>query len=228
MEVIYTDTPEKDAGNSLSDIFSKYKNEQILLLMSGGSAFSLLDYFDLSLINPNTTLGLIDERFSTNPNISNYIQLTNTKFFQQAIANRVKKLDFQIKQNDTLESTALRWDYEIKNWINNNPNGKIIATLGIGEDGHTAGIMPGTYEVNFNSDKLALGYTVPKEINQYTERITTTYTFLKKINNAIVYAVGPKKTKIINLITNNESNATETPSYIFKEMQFVKIFTNKI
>ncbi len=71
---------------------------------------------------------------------------------------------------------AQRMEKNLRAWKNQNPQGKIIATLGIGADGHTAGIFPfadnsSTFLLdikprgknNFythSSPKLAAGYSV--------------------------------------------------------------------
>jgi len=41
-----------------------------------------------------------------------------------------------------LEKLAHRYESSLFEWAKKHPEGKIIATMGIGFDGHTAGIMP--------------------------------------------------------------------------------------
>lgn len=66
--------------------------------------------------------------------------------------------------------------------------------MGIGQDGHTAGIFPGDHGFDFDGDVWVVGYFVPKEVNQYQERVTVTNTYLQtEIAQAIVYAVGEEK-----------------------------------
>jgi 6-phosphogluconolactonase/glucosamine-6-phosphate isomerase/deaminase len=228
MEIIRTDTPKEEAGKALSEKLHAFQNTPVLLLVSGGSSFSILEYCAVEFLNEKVTLGVLDERYSHDPSSNNYLQLTKTSFFEKAVQKGVQIINSSIGENEPLAAVTKRIDQSIKNWVTSHSGGKIIVTMGIGEDGHVAGIMPSISGVDFSSDTLIVGYSFPKEINQYNERITVTYTFLKDyVTDAIVYAVGASKQKILEEFLLETSILDKVPALILKEMSSVKIFTDK-
>jgi 6-phosphogluconolactonase/glucosamine-6-phosphate isomerase/deaminase len=62
----------------------------------------------------------------------------------------------------------------------------VIGLFGLGEDGHTAGILPGSPAVD--SKQLAAHYKAAD-----FERLTVTTKFIKQIDEAFLYAVGKNK-----------------------------------
>jgi 6-phosphogluconolactonase/glucosamine-6-phosphate isomerase/deaminase len=228
MEIIRTERPEIESGRELSNLLLKYTKTPVLLLVSGGSSLAVIEHCDTTLLGEHITLGLIDERFSPDPALRNYQSLCETEFFDDAMKYGIRVLDVSITAHESAQTIADRWEDQLRKWINGYPNGKIIAVLGIGEDGHTAGIMPGTYNVNFSGSALVVAYTVPKTISVYTDRITVTYTFLKEyVTEAWVYALGHKKQNIVDMLIAEQSDLAKTPACIFKEMKSVRIYTDK-
>lgn len=228
MEIIRTDNAEIEAGRELSNTLLKYTKTPILLLVSGGSSLAVVEHCDTTLLGEHITLGLIDERFSPNPALRNYQTLTETEFFGDAIKCGVLLLDVSIQDGEQAQTVVERWEDQLRAWINWHQQGKVIAVMGIGEDGHTAGIMPGEYNIDFSGNANVVSYTVPKTVSMYTDRITTTFTFLKTyIDEAFVYAVGPKKRKAIEALEAADADIKKTPALIFKQMKSVKIFTDK-
>ena len=227
MEIFETEQPKEDAGQSLTDALREHSKKPILLMVSGGSAFSLLDFVEPSVLGPHITLTVLDERFSSDPAINNFTQLEQTKFFASCINKRVQTISTKVLEYESLHGLHNRFDTALHTWKEQNEDGVIIATMGIGPDGHTAGIFPGEHGVDFNDNTWVVGYTVPKEVNQYPERVTVTNTFLRnKVDQAIVYAVGSDKYRLIQKLQATETSIQEIPATIFKEMPFLIIFTH--
>ncbi|PIW97261.1 hypothetical protein COZ82_00525 [Candidatus Kaiserbacteria bacterium CG_4_8_14_3_um_filter_38_9] len=227
MKIIETEQPKEDAGQSLTDALREHSKKPILLMVSGGSAFSLLDFVEPSVLGPHITLTVLDERFSSDPAINNFTQLEQTKFFASCINKRVQTISTKVLEYESLHGLHNRFDTALHTWKEQNEDGVIIATMGIGPDGHTAGIFPGEHGVDFNDNTWVVGYTVPKEVNQYPERVTVTNTFLRnKVDQAIVYAVGSDKYRLIQKLQATETSIQEIPATIFKEMPFLIIFTH--
>ena len=132
------------------------KQEKSLVLLSGGSVTAfypmLADYIRFQ--KPNMALGQVDERFQPL-----YIEDQNGK----VIANtglfdafeKGKSPVFLVSQEGVLERAALEYDTVLKKLFEEYPYKTAI--LGIGEDGHTAGFLPG-YESEWNKDRLVVGY----------------------------------------------------------------------
>src|SRR5690348_8782512 len=82
----------KDAGIFLSGLFTQSAGD-ILLLLSGGSAFKLLDFVDSSIFSSRVTVGVADERFSSDPAVNNFLQLKNLPFVQKISSSGILFLE---------------------------------------------------------------------------------------------------------------------------------------
>lgn len=227
MEVIRSHSPAKLAGESLSANIAQNSKFSILLLLSGGSAFSILEYVDETVFGPSVTVAVLDERFSTDPSVNNFCQLKQTPFFNKIIARGALSIETDVHTGDTLVSLTERFEKEIIDWKNTHEGGVVVVSMGIGADGHTAGILPGNYGIDWSGEKLVVAYKVPLEINPFTQRITTTYTFLiKYVDKAVVFAVGKDKQRIIDSLEKNQFDLEMMPAGILTKMSSVILFTD--
>ena len=217
------------AGSFLNQVFNQFKKFKILFMSSGGSSLGILDKIDTGLINKNFTITVLDERFSRNPKINNFSQLMQTDFFKGVKKGGANFIDTRVKRNDSLEDFSNQFEEKIKKWKKRYSRGKVIATCGVGIDGHIAGIMPfpGNQEKFYNlfdqKNKWVVGYDSK---NTYPLRVTATLSFLRLIDCSVVYVVGIKKTQALKKIVKRNGFFHETPSRILKEMKNVTIFTN--
>lgn len=229
MEIITTDKPKEEASKALSDSLRAYAGRPILLMVSGGSAFSLLDLVDTSVLGPHVTLTVLDERLSSNNAVNNFAQLEQTKFFASCALAGVRTISTKVLLKETLQDLQHRFDKALHDWKEQHTNGVILVTMGIGADGHTAGIFPGAQEVDFNDEDWTVGYALPKDINPYAYRVTVTYAFLRDcVDEAIVYAAGPEKSLVVNTLQLNASSLQTFPAAIFKEMLQLRVFTSAL
>ncbi len=226
MEVIHTKTPQEEAGNALTSALLRNKERPILLMLSGGSAFEILPYVDIEALGPYITLSVLDERYSTDPDISNFSQLSRTEFFARATEGGAQSISTEITE-ETPEEAAVQWEVSLRVWKSVHPDGVVLATMGVGPDGHTAGIFPHVPEVDFSGESLVVAYVVPEGVHQYRERITTTFTFLTEwVNEAFVYVVGEGKREVLVQLEESTNFREEMPASIFHEMQSVKLYTD--
>ena len=203
-----------------------------LILLSGGSNLSLLNS---SLPKDNyshLTVTTLDERFSIDPNINNFHQLSFTPFFQSLIAQKANSISTIPQQNENLSDFGHRINQEITNWIIQNPNSQIIATIGIGSDSHIAGIIPGTFSNDEFDKKFLIPNTYITDINfgplqKFPQRITSTFPLLKLINNAIIYIIGGDKLQALKNTFNLDLNYYQTPSRLLNELPgTINIYTD--
>lgn len=54
MEYSVSVSPERDAGRALTELLKENRDSQILLLLSGRSTFSLLEYVDVEFLASRT------------------------------------------------------------------------------------------------------------------------------------------------------------------------------
>ena len=220
------------AQNFLSEMLLRYKDGDILLMLSGGSALSLIDSLPENIDWGRVTLTVLDERYTHNDTESNFAQLLK-KDSISFLSNTAHFIDPRPKRGETLEETSKRFEVELRAWGEEHSNGVILATMGVGEDGHTAGILPFPKEYElfaklFNNKKIWVqGYEIDKQVNQYTKRITTTNTFLiNQITEALVYIQGENKKEALSSLMSQTDNLAVTPSGIIKNMKTATIVTD--
>lgn len=227
---------KKSAAEVLEGLLKKYKQKPMLLMLSGGSAMGLLDFVDTASFGKHVTITVLDERHSKDPKVNNFAQLVETEFYRNL--KEKKGIDFrdtQVQGRETLERLTERFGDYIEEWIRSyqpEADEKIIITQGIGEDGHTAGIMP--YPENpelfrklfADPKRWVAGYDAGKK-NPYPLRVTVNLPFLRqKVDHSIVYIVGENKRKVLERVLAGKGTLQETPARIIHEMKNVELFTN--
>lgn len=226
MKINLSDDPQRYAGEALETLLNKYQGKAILLLLSGGSSLGLLSFVKAESLNEKITLGVVDERFSFDQAASNYLKLQSTDFYNSAIKAGSKILRPEIVEGVSGEVIANNWENDLRNWFKENPDGICLATIGIGPDGHIAGMFPGNWGVDFNGNAWTVFYSVPSTINPYTDRLTITSTFLKeKVTETIVYAVGKDKQFVIEALIENKSALDPLPAKVLSQLKSVDFFT---
>jgi 6-phosphogluconolactonase/glucosamine-6-phosphate isomerase/deaminase len=227
MEVITSNNPKRAAAAALSQLLAEQAGNPVLLMLSGGSALLLLDEVSTDDITERVTITVLDERFSTDPTINNFSQLEHTAFYRACVEYGAHSISTVVLSDETIEDVRDRFAAALYTWKTENPDGVVIATMGIGADGHTAGILPGTYVVDMNGPAWVVGYQVPVEVNPYTERVTVTNTFLRQcVDVAIVFAVGKEKRPYFARIEAGDYTLETIPAGILNEMRAVNLFTD--
>jgi 6-phosphogluconolactonase/glucosamine-6-phosphate isomerase/deaminase len=128
---------------------------------------------------------------------------------------------------ETSEEVRIQWEVSLRVWKSVHQDGVVLATMGVGLDGHTAGIFPRVPEVDMSGESLIVAYTLPEGTHQYAERITTTFTFLMEwVDEAIVYVVGEEKREVFMRLEKGTETREEMPACVFHEMRSVKLFTD--
>jgi len=239
----------KKAGHGVVVALEKYSKYPILLLLSGGSSFDILKFVDIPTTLKSFTVGMVDERFSTDQIVNNFSQfmaegglalgiqkgqtLGSPSFYDRAELAGASFIDSRVKPEESILVFCKRLEQEIEAWMKENPSGKIITTLGIGEDGHIAGIMPYPNDPDEfkNLFEKYVGWIVAYDAgdkNKYPLRVTANNWFLRqKVDYAVVYAVGGKKKSALTKVFAKVGTLAETPARIIYEMKNVQIFTDQ-
>ena len=203
----------------------------ILFLSSGGSALSLLTTEILSSDCSNLTITVADERFGVKEKQSNFVQLFKTDFAQKLISNGGKILQPFSCNSSNINDADKEFEGKLRKWKNQNPEGNIVATLGIGTDGHTLGVMPNQNEKKFDelfvkTDKWVVGYDAGEQ-NQIPLRVTTTLSFAQnQINQALVFAWGKDKQQALKKVFSSTGKLYLTPGRVVHMMKKVDIFVD--
>lgn len=228
--------PIEEVAEKLNEIIgSAHETKKpILFLLSGGSCLPLLEKVNTENFSPQITIAPLDERYSADPKENNMAQIMATDFYHRAAEKKVGIIDTRVKAGETQVELADRFNSTLNSWFNANPDGIVVATVGIGPDGHTSGMMPFPEDPNkftelFDGEdktKLVTGYDATGK-NPYPLRITTTMNLMRKINKAIVYVVGENKREALTRLMDPKANLASTPAAILKEIPgYIYLFTD--
>jgi 6-phosphogluconolactonase len=139
-----------------------------------------------------------DERTvsATNPD-SNY---------HMAMTNGFKELPvpedqiFRMKGEVDAKKGALEYESKVRERVRNESFDLIL--LGMGDDGHTASLFPGTKALT-EIKRLVVDNVVPQKD---TTRITFTYPLLRKAKNVMFLAVGASKAEMVKKVLNDKEH----------------------
>jgi 6-phosphogluconolactonase/glucosamine-6-phosphate isomerase/deaminase len=198
-----------------NQIASKLDRGRVLWLVSGGSAIAVTAATAKLLAGrslANLTVSLIDERYGDpgHPN-SNWQQLMAAGLdLPGAILHPVLTGHSQLQSASDFQD-FLREQFQISDYA--------LGLLGIGPDGHTSGILPHSPAVTAGG--LVFAYDGPDY-----RRITTTAAALAKLDEAIVYAVGPAKWPVLDQLETSLPAAVQ-PAQVLKSLPKLTIFTDR-
>jgi 6-phosphogluconolactonase/glucosamine-6-phosphate isomerase/deaminase len=224
-----------ETAKAISTILEKEQGKDILLMLAGGSAFAVYDAILPQWLSNHITVAMTDDRFSHEMDINNSHLLQATDFYNEIINADAYYISTEIWNEQNPEELAKRFEYGLRQWREEFPKGVVIAVFGMGEDGHTAGMIPGDgkssgKEFSFaelfeNTDKWVLGYSTPN--NEYHERVTITMPFIRKyVNHAVAFISGEKKRRAFEKLIAEKGDLAETPARILRELKNVEIFTD--
>jgi len=188
------------------------KTSKVLLLLSGGSAIPLqMQILSSFKSSKNLDLCLNDERYGpVGHKDSNWRQL------EIAGLNDLNLTGFVILGGKDLAGTtkdfndflkAARHKYQV-----------IVSILGMGADGHTSGILPGSPAI------ASADYVSSYKWTDYT-RITNTFKMLRQIDQAYVYARGESKHPQLKKLSR-DLDITKQPIQIVKQLKSVTFYND--
>jgi 6-phosphogluconolactonase/glucosamine-6-phosphate isomerase/deaminase len=160
--------------------------------------------------------------------VNNAHILQATDFYNESINADAYFISTEVWNEQTPEELAKRFEYGLRKWREEFPKGVVIAVFGMGEDGHTAGMIPGdkTFSELFEkTEKWVVGYSTPN--NEYHERVTITMPFIRKyVDHAVAFISGEKKRPALERLLAEKGGLAETPARILSELKNVDIFTD--
>ena len=224
---------ERHTAHAVADCLRQSKGKPTLLLVSGGSALAVLSHIDPMTLGEQTTISLVDDRFSRNPEVNNFSQLTRTEFYKHAKARGASFISSLPEEGESLGAVADRWEKALRAWSEAHPTGRtVLAILGIGRDGHTAGIMPypedpQTFSSLFeNEERWIVGYDAGDK-NQYPLRMTASIPFLTQmVNRAFVYVSGKDKQDALKKAME-EGELAECPARVVHRLERVDLYSDE-
>ncbi len=227
MKIINVRNPEESV-QVCKQLLYKLVLKNTVLFLSGGSTPKDL-YQKLAKekkINPGA-VAMVDERYFSKSQMTNHKFQTNEEMIKNTqLLSYLQKSNtkfYPILENKNFEQTVKDYDETVRFLFNHFP--KSVGILGIGTDGHTAGIPVGMTSAQFqmsnNTDLVTCFADFPGECK---ERITLTFSGLAKLDQIIVIAFGNDKKKALKLIFKPGS-ITEIPARFLSQEKIARKVT---
>ncbi len=216
--------PIRSAQDAVTNTMAKtlQNGQQVLWLVSGGSCIAsqvaIMD--SLRGIASDTlkrlTIVPIDERFGVKGHDD-----SNTEHMRKAGFDPGEATWYDILENNNpLPATLAAFVKKVEDAGATSQS--IVATLGIGPDGHTAGILPGSPAVT-DTTSTAVGFSW----SDY-ERITMGVSALLNIDSAFVFAYGESKKQALERLLVNEEPFEELPAKLLYDLPDVTVYNDFI
>ncbi len=228
--LLYSLTSDKvmtAAGDLLADIAAT--GEPTLYLLSGGSAIASYG----SLIKrlqahkeQKIAFGLVDERFGpVGHEHSNAAAIEREVKLKHVCRQQDWEYGNILTGNNDLLDTATRYQAWLLSMFGQYTHR--VAVLGIGSDGHTAGIMP-ALEEEFKEtfdDRYVAGYS---STHAHKDRITLTPQALLMCTHLVVVAVGDEKRSILHRVLNEQPEPPlyQLPAVLIRHHLHASVFTD--
>ena len=213
-------TPDEAAKFIASRITSLIKGgKPVLWLVSGGSNIPIqkaaMDLISDDL-SKRLTIMPVDERYGTYNHADSNIAQLRKAGFDPKHAELVDILEENLSPKGTV---LLARDYIAREIAIDDT---IFATLGMGADGHTAGVLP--HSPALHCSDLVMAYKAPDFL-----RITLCAdTIAAHCDEVVLCAFGPKKTTALKKLYALEDQRDEVPAMILKEIGHCTVFNDTI
>lgn len=188
--------------------------------VSGGSNIAIQVQVLQALKAEGVDLGrlkilLIDERFGpVGHDSSNWKQLQDAGFM---IGGPVYISPFT-EAETTLDQATARYQQVVGEVLNGSDF--VFCQVGMGDDGHTSGILPGSIAA-LEQTELVCGY----EHAPY-QRLTTTFPALQRMDEVCLVAYGPSKWPKLEDLCNKVGSQLELPIRVLTDIPLVTIYTD--
>ncbi len=207
-QIITVDNQEKGLIAAKNFLYKKV-NDQTLLLLSGGSTPKVL-YETLARERKlkAKAVGMVDERIDR----SNYKMIKSTGLLDYLENSKIKFYPM----------ISSSYDKDIRKLIDSSKNK--VAIMGIGEDGHTAGIPARTQNSSIRQaqDKTQNYVTdIDNFPGEFRERITLTFEALSEMDLLIVLAFGSAKQNALKMMFR-DGPIEEIPARFYVKPQIAK------
>jgi 6-phosphogluconolactonase/glucosamine-6-phosphate isomerase/deaminase len=195
------------------------EGKRVLWLVSGGSNIPASVQAMLNIsdeLSKGLSVSLIDERWGEpGHKDSNWQQLLDGGFD----GKRARLLPV-LRPGAGFERSAKDYDDLIKKAFDEND--VVIGQLGIGPDGHIAGILPGS-PAAAEEKALATGYEAPP-----LKRLTLTFPAFRRLTAAYAFAFGAPKRQALESLQAGKPGLLEQPALILAELPEAYVYNDQV
>jgi 6-phosphogluconolactonase/glucosamine-6-phosphate isomerase/deaminase len=246
MQIHTTDNPAKLLGEELSEHINTHDGD-VVCILSGGSALDIIEFIQISDTRECRTMGstsqniveqsspyfecrtifmMGDERWSRDRAVNNSLQLQTRFPGHPASESLIETIP---GAEESLVDFATRIQKTFLEKISALRNPKIFMILGMGTDGHTAGIFPMSKESFQSIYQDDLTY-VPVHVAGLTIDSRASLTpgwILSQVDALYAYVVGESKHAMLESLKNETKELHERPAELLKRHQHVHLYTDQ-
>ena len=214
---LVTDPNDVHIVHYLTSVISTKLNEgeTVLWLVPGGSAMKVAVEVLAKLEEEDTSnlcITLTDERYGRPDHADeNWVQLSTLGFDVRTINA------YRILRGEDIETTAVDFAEKLERLFST--FSYKIGLFGMGADGHTAGIKPGT--VATTSESLAEQF----EGDDFS-RVTMTAHAVSYLNEVVLYVHGEEKFEQVKTLLNTDTDVVAQPAQALKQAGKLTIFSD--
>ncbi len=237
--ILVIESPTAQSANeTISEILEKYCDLKTALFLSGGNTpKKLYEFIAAEKKLKVGAVGQVDERYGEKLHKkSNELMMKNTGLIEYFEVQNIRFYPILQEEVD-LENTALQYDEALRFILKYFP--KSVGILGLGEDGHTAGLPSGNQkskiknqnliEINKRilNDQSSLITHYEDDSGVYGPRITFTYTGLSQLDLIIVLVLGQEKREILNKMFKSRLPKSGTGGQVNGNQEEIESFPAK-
>ncbi len=227
MEIITTDKPALELGQDLATAINKHEGS-VICLLSGGSALDVIEHLDIKRQKSEcrTIFIMGDERGSREREINNTLQLQN-RYPDHFVTNNL--IETIPNEAEILPDFASRINQNFSKVFSELKNPKIFMVLGMGADGHTAGIFPlplDQFNDTYKEDVMYASLQLDSLTRPHRASFTPSW-ILSNVSYIFAYAAGESKRAVLESLKNESKPIHERPAEIFKIHSKVALYTDQ-
>ncbi len=218
LQMYYQPDSTKAAKVLARYLLTALPDQRVLWLVSGGSNIALSVQVMKRIptkLQPNLAIMLTDERYDVYDHADSNLRQLYEGGLKSGKATVVPVL---MPVNMSLTQTVKRYEQVIETAFANAD--VIVAQLGIGVDGHIAGILPKSAATR--SKALVCGY----KAMDYT-RITLTMMALKQVSIAFAFAYGDRKEPALEQLSSKALALSTQPAQVLKQIPEARLYTDQ-
>jgi len=241
MKIIKVKNPEEGVEVCKKLLYEIVSKSSVLFLSGGSTPRALYEKLAKEQKLKAGAVALVDERFIQNhesriknhglPKGTNQLMIEQTGLLQYL--EKVKTRFYPILNDKNMEQTTKDYDETARYLFNYFP--KSVGILGVGADGHTAGI-PAFKKISKQilNDKTSLisNYDISMHhISIYqTPRITFTFNAISRLDQIVVLVFGEDKKKPLKLMfthstSSGQESITEIPARFLTQPEIISKIT---
>lgn len=215
MKYIHITSPDIVIQNTTATLLEHLEaGERVAWLLAGGSAIPFEAKVAQALQAHDTSRLLVlsaDERYGLPGHADeNYVQLMDAGF-PLPIG--------RILTGASAEDTARAFGAQVERMLSEADFA--LGVFGVGADGHTTGIKPGSPAVT--STDPAVCYQ-----GSDFQRLTITPPIIRRLDEAIIYAVGNEKTATLRSLLHETLPLDTQPAQVLKEVKTSTLYTDNV